>query len=589
MDANRLVFGSDDSPTEPMIVRAGILTMEFHAETGALRYIELPDGTEAVRAVYPSLRGPDWSTHNAKVSHFRLEQAEESFSISLNLDYDNGYSAKVNVEGGPEGITYAYSGVALSAFQTSRTGLCVLHPANMADQPVEIRHPDGSRESGRFPDLVQPDWPFREVVGVSTKLPGYKVDVTMEGEVFEMEDQRNFGDASFKTYCRQQSRPFPYEIGVGERVVQTVRVSAQPWGAKVEGLPPMPDGVAGLMFVEETLPVPLVGLIAGEDPDMDAARAAPVDYLRMPATAAKDLGLPVELSLDLHTDAEAQIARSLSAIEALPQLPDRIILSPVGAAKHVQTLKERLEDVLVMVGTSSLGDLNRSSLKSEDADGVAFGFQPQAHLIDDQTLFENLEALPDLAATAAERTEGPVIVGPVRLGTKPDARTDSLIFASWLVAALSWIMRSDVDAVTLFDLEGPDGLFRNGRPIPAYHVLYDLNEFADGELVVGIGTARRAAGFALVLEENFRAIAANLTPMPLRLSVVAAGDEPHYVKVLDGRSVERAIYEPTAWRAEPGVPLQPSEGIIEIELGPYGVARIDAEVDNLETISEDER
>jgi hypothetical protein len=251
-------------------------------------------------------------------------------------------------------------------------------------------------------------------------------------------------------------------------------------------------------------------------------------------------------------------------------------------------MKARLGDMLVMVGSSALVDLNRSPLRPEDADGVTFGYQPQAHLIDDETLFENLEALPDLAATAAERTEGPVIVGPVRLGNNPDPRTDSLLFASWLVAALSWTMRSDVDAVTLFDLEGPDGLFRDGRPIPAYHVLYDLHEFAEGELVVGIGTARRAAGFALVLEEDFRAIVANITPTPLRLTVVAAGDATHYVKILDGRNVGRAVEEPTAWRAEPGEPVEPSEGTIEIELGPYGVARIDAQVDDLETLSGDE-
>ncbi|RYG25757.1 hypothetical protein EON82_05970, partial [bacterium] len=362
MEANRLVFGSDDAPAEPIILRAGPLTMEFHTETGAIRYVELPDGTEAVRAVYPSLRGPDWSTRHAEVSQLRLKEAEDRFTISYSLAYEIDYSAKVTIEGGPEGIVYSYSGVAESAFSTSRTGLCVLHPANLADQPVEIRHPDGSRESGRFPDLVQPDWPFREVVGVSVKLPGYKVDVTMEGEVFEMEDQRNFGDASFKTYCRQQSRPFPYEIGVGEKVTQTVKISWQAWGSKVEGLPPMPEGVAGLMFIDETLPVPLVGLVAGEAPSLDAVRAAPVDYLRMPAEAAKDLGLPLELSLDLGGDAEAKIARALTAIEALPQPPDRLILTPISSTKHVEKLKKSLGDLLVMVGSSSLGDLNRSPL-----------------------------------------------------------------------------------------------------------------------------------------------------------------------------------------------------------------------------------
>ena len=190
-----------------------------------------------------------------------------------------------------------------------------------------------------------------------------------------------------------------------------------------------------------------------------------------------------------------------------------------------------------------------------------------AHLDDDRSLFENLEALPDLAATAAERTEGPIVVGPVRLNRDPDPRTNSMLFAAWLVAALASIVRADVDAVTLFDLQGDDGLFQLGQPIPAYHVLADLHEFAEGELVVGLGTARRAAGFGLVLDESFRAIVANLTPEPLTLTVVAAGDGPHVVKILDGRNVERATFDPAAWRAEEGETVEPTEGAIEISLG----------------------
>ena len=582
MDANRLVFGRPTPPPAAIPLRAGELTLEFDPTGGAIRYVELPDGTEAVRAVYPSVRRDDWSTLDAMVDDLKVETREDGFDLSFSLAYEIGYGATVRVTGGPEGIVYAYEGTATEGYETNRTGLCVLHPISLADEPLEIRHPDGKRESGRFPDLVQPDWPFREVVGISTKLPGFRVETSMEGETFEMEDQRNFGDASFKTYCYPQNRPYPYRIEAGQKIAQTVRIVAQPWGSRVEGLPPMPDGVAGLLFVDETLPVPLIGLCADATTDPDTFDLAPVDYLRMPAEDAADHGLPLELSLDLSQDAEARVARALQRIASLPQPPDRVVVSPVGARTHVDALRKGMDDVLVLVSGGSIGDLNRSDLKADEADGVAFGFHPQSHLIDDQTLFENVEAIPDLAATAAERTEGPIVVGPVRLGRAPDGRTDSLLFASWLVAAIASAVRSDVDALTLFDLSGEDGLFRDGRPIPAYHVLADLHEFADGELVVGVGTARRAAGFGLVLDESFRAIVANLTPSPLTLSVVAAGDGPHAVKVLDGRNVERAILQPAEWRAEAGETVEPVEGTIEIELGPYGVARIDAEVDDLD-------
>ncbi len=582
MDLNRLVFGRAEPPPAMVPLRAGALTLAFDPETGAIRYVELPDGTEAVRAVYPSLRDAQWGTLSPTVTDVQVDAREEGFTVAFSLGYEYPYRAQVKIEGGPGGIEFRYEGEASEGYLTNRTGLCVLHPSNLADEPVEVRHPDGTRESGRFPDLVQPDWPFREVVGVSTKLPGHKVEVTMEGETFEMEDQRNFGDASFKTYCYPQSRPYPYRIEAGQRVVQTVRIKAQPWGSRVEGLPPMPNGVAGLLFIDETLPVPLIGLCADEETDPRLFGVAPVDYVRMPAEQAADRGLPLELTMDLSEDAEGRIERGLARIAALPQPPDRVVLSPLGAKGHVDAVRKGMDEVLLLVSGSNLGDVNRSDLKADEADGIAFGFHPQSHLIDDRSLFENLESLPDLAATVAERTEGPIVVGPVRLGPGPDQRTGSLVFAAWLVAALASIVRSDVDAVTLFDLQGDDGLFQFGQPIPAYHVLADLHEFAEGELVVGVGTARRAAGFGLVLDESFRAIVANLTPTPLRLSVVAAGDGPHTVKVLDGRNVERAVTDPAVWRAEPGETVEPVDGAVEIELGPYGVARIDAEVDDLE-------
>ena len=204
----------------------------------------------------------------------------------------------------------------------------MLHPIALADEPVEIRHPDGTRESGRFPDLVQPDWPFRDIVGVSVKLPGYKVEVTMEGETFEMEDQRNFGDASFKTYCYPQTRPYPYRIEAGGKVDADGADQGPALGIARRGLPPMPDGVAGLLFVDETLPVPLIGLGADATTDRRLFGVAPVDYVRMPAEAAEDVGLPLELALDLSEDAEGRVERALARIAALPEPPERVVVTP---------------------------------------------------------------------------------------------------------------------------------------------------------------------------------------------------------------------------------------------------------------------
>ena len=48
--------------------------------------------------------------------------------------------------------------------------------------------------------------------------PGVEVEVRMEGETFETEDQRNWSDASFKTYGTPLHLPFPVEVAEGTRV-----------------------------------------------------------------------------------------------------------------------------------------------------------------------------------------------------------------------------------------------------------------------------------------------------------------------------------------------------------------------------------
>jgi hypothetical protein len=51
-----------------------------------------------------------------------------------------------------------------------------------------------------------------------------------EGDTFEMEDQRNWTDASFKTFCTPLRLPFPVELKKGEHIKQVVSL-------KTEGVP----------------------------------------------------------------------------------------------------------------------------------------------------------------------------------------------------------------------------------------------------------------------------------------------------------------------------------------------------------------
>ena len=116
---------------------------------------------------------------------------------------------------------------ALSDFVTNRTGFVVLHPLEgVSGAPVEVEHVDGSVEQSRFPELIDPTCPFMDIRALTHEpLPGLRVACRMEGDTFEMEDQRNWLDASYKTYVRPLALPWPYTIAQGEKLSQRISLA----------------------------------------------------------------------------------------------------------------------------------------------------------------------------------------------------------------------------------------------------------------------------------------------------------------------------------------------------------------------------
>ena len=58
----------------------------------------------------------------------------------------------------------------------------------------------------------------------------------MEGDTFEMEDQRNWTDASYKTYVRPLALPWPYLIAKGETIDQKVTLTVSGSASEIESV-----------------------------------------------------------------------------------------------------------------------------------------------------------------------------------------------------------------------------------------------------------------------------------------------------------------------------------------------------------------
>ena len=60
----------------------------------------------------------------------------------------------------------------------------------------------------------------------------------MEGDTFEMEDQRNWSDASYKTYVRPLALPWPYQMPAKRAVRQQISLTITRHAAQLRAIAP---------------------------------------------------------------------------------------------------------------------------------------------------------------------------------------------------------------------------------------------------------------------------------------------------------------------------------------------------------------
>ena len=243
----------------PLELRAGPLTMRFEPQTAFLRHLRLGDH-EVVRAIYAAIRDQDWATITPQVAIHEQEVKADSFRIVFDAVCRRGhidYFWRGTLTGDKDGrVRYVFDGEARSDFQRNRIGFCVLHPiVECAGKPVSIEHSDGSAENGVFPRDISPHQPFFDIKVISYEAAGTGISakLEMDGDIFEMEDQRNWSDASFKTYCTPQSRPKPHPVRNGDRVQQSVALTLS---GKVRSILPVNLGRPPQLSISTT---PVVG------------------------------------------------------------------------------------------------------------------------------------------------------------------------------------------------------------------------------------------------------------------------------------------------------------------------------------------
>ena len=509
-----------DTPGKTLV--AGALSVEF--DNGNLRYIRLK-GVEVLRALSFLVRDENWGTYTPVLRNLSVKQLASSFVISYQASCsrnDQSIDYEAHVEGHADGsLIFRGKATPTTDFLTARTGFVVLHPlTGIVGQALKVEHVDGTVTESQFPEQVNPDCPFRNIRALSHQvLPGVWARCVMQSDAFELEDHRNWTDASFKTYVRPLSRPWPYTLPAGQAVEQSVilhfsgPVPAQSSSGKPAPLqvrigsdsdtviPPIGLGVPAeeadnalsrLKLMKNLAPRFLVCFF---DPRLNHGEA----LLRKYAQLGRELHAQVMLELVVQSldGFAAELQQAATQAQAAGLNPDMVCVCPVGHLKSVlpggiYPPAPELHDLYLAARQAFPGaqlgggmfsfftELNRKRPPCEELDFITNSTSPIVHAADDRSVMETLEALPWQIETARHFSGGkPHHVGPSGIGArdnphgarysdnpdngrvclaKMDPRQRGLFSAAWTLGYVSTLVQAGVGRISMAAPTGPLGV-----------------------------------------------------------------------------------------------------------------------------------
>ena len=227
---NRVLYGSHrkDSVTEDLV--AGPIRLKF--QDGQLRYLCVGP-REIVRRIYFAVRDPAWDTVVPTFTRMEVAKRPDSFHVAFTAVCKSGpidYSFSGEIEGAADGrITFRVHGLANAAFRSPRIGLCVLYGSSLAGLEFQTTDAGGKTAAGKFPVDISPKLLADKYQALRYAAGDMTVSCSLEGGSFSMEDQRVFGDSSYKAYG-----PMPYAYpaiesgGKGEQVLTLQVTGAKP-------------------------------------------------------------------------------------------------------------------------------------------------------------------------------------------------------------------------------------------------------------------------------------------------------------------------------------------------------------------------
>ncbi len=630
-------YGKPEPLPKSRVLQAGPLTLLY--EAGDLRYVKLGD-KEIIRRLYVALRDQNWGTVAGVIRNERIAQHTDSFEITYESIHQKGdidFTWNALIRGDSSGyISFEMKGEALSTFLRNRIGLCVLHPlCECMGAMASIEHVDGSSHQTLFPTdiapqlvvdgIIQPVHPFSEMRSLRYAVTSdLQAQIQFSGDIFEMEDQRNWIDASYKTYCTPLHLPWPAKVAKGDKVQQSVCLRLHGILPEIKSLT---EAVTISISNNQTM-LPKIGLgVASHaevlsERELERLRKLKLSHLRVDLVLAEnyqakleqvirqanELNVRLELALVLSDQAETELKALVRHLDNAPLFNVLIFhVSELCTSKNwIKLARDIFQTYDINIPIYGGSDAYFTHINAEKPpvdvlDGVVFSINPQVHAFDNSSIAETCEAIASTIQTAKTFSgKKPLAIStvtlkprynpydktkriplPNELPPQVDVRQLSLFGAAWTLGSLKYIAESGaLEYVTYYETTGWRGVMEkeSGSPLPEefpslagavfplYQVFAKVAEFSDGEAIKSYSShPLKIESLVLRKGDKQRVLLANMTN---EIQIVKLEQKNASYLVFDESNIEEVMMRPEAFSRKVWAN--------ELALWPYALVCIDS-------------
>lgn len=440
-------------------------------------------GHEIIRRIFVTVRDRNWQEVTPAQWETKIDSERRTISVYARhqsdlVDFE--WRGTFELAADHRSARFAFEGKAQRDMDVCRLGLIVLHPPEaMIGSRITAR--GQSEESLTIPQLISPQPIVDGVPGALTEpfselrieRAGFgALKLSFGGDLFELEDQRNWGDASFKSYCTPLRLGYPRTVREGTRVAHRVEIRFEPaaldtqeqktsFARRTAAASPVEFPKLGCEWRKE------LSLTSGNALQasyrhyyIDATSAAGVDHLR--ALLEWSPHARIEVGVDAQ-DQRALPSHQLSLVlEHINQIK-RVLVYGAGtglaSAWAIESWRRAIQDatssqVPVLAATRGYYvEYNRSAPLGAATQGIAFPLSATVHTDEVGTIVDNAATVADMASTARQLMRlAEVAVVPLALYypcTPPQANFPPPLVLPWLTATTIHAALSGITSITL--------------------------------------------------------------------------------------------------------------------------------------------